>query len=307
MPLNFNTISADKLSNLSGCRTVFFFPVGPLEDHGSHLPMGLDLEEATRLCFLAAERLEKEMPGWTGILMPQAPLGINSNTTKLAITVRAHVLRDWLLDACKCLIKSGFFHFVCFSGDLGPRQLTAIEEAGKILSWQNLWFPSRWFAKQRPYLISARSPMVSAKTVRESPFWPDPIEHGGKRDTSIALAVCPQQVDPSYAYLPFRSSSPCFFGRSMSRFRKQVSGYLGDPHHSTASEGDRLLSETINDIFPKLRAVWEGARPIMFRSWYSILPPNKSFFKLWLLAAVLLLTLWIWVYVNIQSMLIPMH
>src|SRR4051812_27649026 len=122
-----------ELDALPKSQTVFFFGVGPLEDHGPHLRMGLDVAEAEWLCRSAAERLEKEKPGWVGVLMPSVPLGIDSDTTELAITVRPHVLRDWLVDACRSLRRAGFSHFVCFSGHLGPRQLTAIEEAGKIL------------------------------------------------------------------------------------------------------------------------------------------------------------------------------
>src|SRR5690348_4340479 len=101
MPTEFTKITAVQLRSLSKEKSVFFFPVGPLEDHGPHLPLGMDLEEAYRLCFLAAQHLEEEMPGWVGIVMPRAALGIDSNTTSLALTVRPHVLRDWLVDSCR--------------------------------------------------------------------------------------------------------------------------------------------------------------------------------------------------------------
>src|SRR5262245_6260381 len=124
MPIEFAKSSATRLEALSRASTVFFFPVGPMEDHGPHLPLGLDVAEAGQMCRMAAERLEREMPGWTGVLMPAAPLGIDSNTRRLAWTVRAHVLRDWLVDSCLSLGRAGFVHFVCFSGNLGPKQLT---------------------------------------------------------------------------------------------------------------------------------------------------------------------------------------
>src|SRR6201986_4099565 len=99
MPLEFVSLTRAKLDALPKASTVFFFPVSPLEDHGPHLPLGLDLFEAAELCKLAAERLERDMPGWNAGIMPAAPLGIDSNTQALALTVRAHVLRDWLVDA----------------------------------------------------------------------------------------------------------------------------------------------------------------------------------------------------------------
>src|ERR1700744_4230787 len=93
-------LTSAQVQALSREKTVFFFSVGPLEDHGPHLPMGLDLLEAEHCCELAADCLSEQMPGWVGIKMPSIPLGIDSNTTQFAITVRPHVLRDWLVDAC---------------------------------------------------------------------------------------------------------------------------------------------------------------------------------------------------------------
>src|SRR4051812_23893145 len=106
MAIEFVKISSLQFEAFPKLKTVFFFPVGPLEDHGPHLPFGLDLEEAARLCYLSAQHLEKEMSGWVGVIMPQAPLGIDSNTTRRVITVRPHVLRDWLVDSCRSLIRS---------------------------------------------------------------------------------------------------------------------------------------------------------------------------------------------------------
>jgi len=183
MPSEFTRLSSEQLKALSPEQTVFFFGVGPLEDHGPHLPLGMDLLEAHQLCFSAAERLEREMPGWTGVLMPPSPLGIESNTQNLSITVRPHVLRDWLVDACRSLKKAGFRHFVCFSGHLGPKQLTAIEDAAKIFNRESRFR----FRGKRAELVSASSSAVTTRDLKDSLFWPDPLEHGGSRDTSIAL------------------------------------------------------------------------------------------------------------------------
>src|SRR4051812_7414411 len=99
-------LSASKLQRLPKNQTVFFFSVGPWEDHGPHLPLNIDLLEAQALCQRAAERMEKEMPGWVGVLLPPLPIGVDSNTTALALTVRSHVLRDWLVDICLALSRS---------------------------------------------------------------------------------------------------------------------------------------------------------------------------------------------------------
>ena len=41
----------------------------------------------------------------------------------------------------------------------------------------------------RPTLISASSALVSMADMKRAPLWPDPLEHAGKRDTSVSMAI----------------------------------------------------------------------------------------------------------------------
>lgn len=310
MPIEFAKISRTQAAALPRDRTVFFFAVGPVEDHGPHLPLGLDLEEAVWLCRSAAEKMERELPGWVGVLMPPAPLALESDTTALAVTVRGHVLRDWLVDSCRSLMRSGFQQFVCFSGHLGPRQLTAIEEAGQLISWRGFFgiprllslFNRGGAAGRRPVLVSASSALVPISEVRRSPFWPDPKEHGGKRDTSVALAIAGPSVAPDFGMLAEQQiPGSNFFSRAILRSRREISGYWGVPGAATAEAGRQHLQEALDHVFPKLRAVWEGADAnFIFRSWYSVLPPNRSFFKSWLLAVAVIVLIGGWVLLTLQ-------
>lgn len=307
MPLEFTQLTAAQIQALPPEKTVFFFAVGPLEDHGPHLPVGADLNEAFALCRLAAEKVERDLPGWVGVLMPAAPLGTESNTTAMAITVRPYVLRDWLVDASRSLIRMGFFHFVCFSGHLGPRQLTAIEDAGKLIlrrSW--LLRLARFGRGPFPSLVSARSALIPASEVKKSPLWPDPEEHGARRDTSVALALAvaeQKSVDPSFIGLSAVERPPSGVSRWISRLTRSRKGYWGpSPAEATPEAGQKTLIQTVDEIFPKLRAVWEGANPdSLFRTWYSVIPPNKSFAMAWLLTILLSTLLLAWFYLFISG------
>jgi len=306
--LEFERMTADELEALPRVQTVFLFPVGAPEDHGPHLAMGLDGAEAARLCRMIGERIEKELPGWKAVLMPSAPLGVQNVTTALALRVRAHVLRDWLVDACRSLERAGFVHFVCFSGNLAPRTLTAIEDAGKIISRRGLIKRARRLlagARSRPYptLVSASSALTTAQDARRTPFWPDPAEHGGERDTSVALALSLEDSGPDevwvragFPQLVAAARAPGAFSRLLARKTSSTRGYWGEPARATEERGRAELESTVNTLFTRLRAVWDGANPnYLFRSYYSVLPPNKSFAAAWLLTFALVVLFWIWV------------
>lgn len=287
--------SCDKLESLPRDKTVFFFPVGPIEDHGPHLPMGLDMLEARHLAELLANKTEKELLGWHSVIMPSVPLGVDSNTTHFALTVRAHVLRDYLLDTSKNLSKRKFRYFVCVSGHLGPRQLTTIEEAGKMLGT-----PFHLFRRNtRRLLLSASSALPGPKDVKRAPLFPNPDEHGGGRDTSVALAIDSDMVDPSFRSLLLINKKRSNIIRMLLRRMGKISGYWGAPAVASKEDGAHTLEETINQLFPKLRLVLEGAPPkSLFRSWYSVIPSNKSLFKVWVLIIVLALVLLSWVFLT---------
>ena len=136
-------------------------------------------------------------------------------------------------------------------------------------------------------------------------FIPDPLEHGGKRDTSFALASLDAPlVDPGFAKLEAKPREGGKLGRTLQYLQGNAAGYWGAPAGASAEEGQRGLASDLDVIFPKLRAVWEGADPnALFRSYYSVLPPNKSFFRAWVLAIFIALFIGFWAYLNVAALL----
>jgi len=300
--LSLENLRVSELKALPRDRTVVFIPLGPIEDHGEALPLGLDLFEAEAVSKNVAKLLEKD--GWTSLQLPKTPLGIDTNTSGVAIRVRPHVLRDYLVDVCDSLVKSGFRYFIAVSGNPGTRQLTAIEEAGLFLKKRHSRFG--FFSKANgPILISASSVVIDPEEKSLSAIFMTPPEHGGKRDASVALAIVPEKVDT--ALLTGQGANPAT-GNTFEKWRKwkrgETFGYWGNPQGANAGKGTESLDEKAKTIVVKFKAAVEGGKAHqIFKSWYSLFPTNQSLFKIWILVLMLAVLLGGWTFYSLQGFL----
>ena len=193
MIAQFSRLKSDELKALQPLLSVFLFPVGGLEQHGPHLPMGLKLIQAEVTARLIAEKLEQRMPLWNFILMPLIPLTVDGITQKNGLAVRPHVVRDAVVDQCEQLKRMGYRNFIAVNSHLSPNQITALEDASRIVSGRS------WFVGSKSQMVSVTGALIDTKSVLESPMIALPDEHGGERDTSFALAYARDQVSKEFS------------------------------------------------------------------------------------------------------------
>ena len=86
------------LDALDRARTLVIITVSPLEEHGPHLPLGVDAFTARHFAELIAGRLVSERPGWSAVLTPTLHLGSFTFEAVGTVTVRQRVVRDVLVD-----------------------------------------------------------------------------------------------------------------------------------------------------------------------------------------------------------------
>lgn len=280
MPILLERMTGAELVDYAATKSVVFFPVGPIEDHGVDLPVATDAIIAEKLAWHLAIGIEKEEPGTRVIIAPRLPFGVDATSKKTnALTVRGYVLRDALLDLALGLRKKGFRFFGVVSGHLGPRQLTAIEEAGKLFKRRTRFSRLIGFRAKDSHraLFSVSSALVPEKEARRHPFSPRYADHAGRIERSKLLSIDPEWVKPADA------------GAAM-----QVEG--------SAGEGKSLYADEVVLLLPKIRAVLSGSDANgLFRSWYSLFPINSSFFLGWLLVAALLTLIVGWAMIVIAA------
>ncbi len=280
-------LTSVQLSVLDPETTVFVICTGALEDHGVHLPLGSHVLKAQALLLALCRALQARESPYRVIEVPAFFAGIQTNTSDVAFPIRAHVLRDYLVDVFGGLRKKGFRHFVCIAGNPAPKDLVAIEEASRILSRQSMaqFWKMPW--RHPMALLSLQSRFVSWRTVLKHPTSPDFESHGGAHETSILLATSPAHVSEVYKSLPSMTHVDGFakgWRLAWRRLSGQLRGYWGEaPAQARAEFGVAWLEQAIRVALPDLEAVWMG-RPTAysrFRSGYAWIPSNSSFFYVW--------------------------
>jgi creatinine amidohydrolase len=250
------------LDRFDRSRTVVIFSASPLEEHGTHLPVGTDLIEAEFFSDELAKRIIEAKTGWTVLLGPSLPIGSSAFDHTGTLLARPRIVRNTVLDYGASLARHGFKYIVVMNAHAGPRHIVALEEAATAVS-----------RRFRVRMLSL-SGLVLWKFLRGKyghrledllgrPLTPDEREamrgdaHGGLWETSLLLRIRPGLVGEEYQKLPpqryslleaIRTNYPLRLGN-----RK---GYIGSPSAASESWGElarRLL----------LDAAWEFTVPML--------------------------------------------
>lgn len=202
-------------------------PLGATEQHGHHLPLGVDIILAETLSLRVAEK--------TGAtVLPAMPFGYSWvwRDDPGSVTLAAKTLEDVVAQVAASLARHGVRHLFLINGH--EANGATMKQAARrfwddesIKVWR-LFYPD-------------------LKTVMdehcESPTWHG-IVHACEFETSLMLAVAPHLVDMEKAVREYPEWDRGYFlgGRPMGEVSK--SGVFGDATLATAAKGEAML-----DIF----------------------------------------------------------
>jgi creatinine amidohydrolase len=200
-------MSTPALDGLDRARTAVVLTVSPLEQHGPHLPVGVDAFAARHFAWALADRVVAQRPDWSVVLAPTLHLGSFTFETVGTIAIRQRVVRDALVDYGRSLARSGFRWIFVANGHGGPGHLAALEEASAIVSRRHdvmmasLSGHIAWEFFRGRYLPKIEAALGRALTDDERQALTEDA-HGGWWETSLMLMLRPDLVDESYRDLP---------------------------------------------------------------------------------------------------------
>jgi len=227
-------LTSPHLEALRERRPIALWPVGAVEPHGPHAPLGTDTLISVGMCERAAARLDDP----PAVVLPALAFGVTRYGAAFAgaIGISEATLRAVVLDVATALEQQGFRRLVIVNNHFEPEQVatlrTAAADAGALYL----------------DLVRRRNAQRLTDEFRRGSC------HAGRYETSLVLADAPQLVDPAMADLAANEvdmPGAMAAGRTDFVAMGMERAYCGAPAEATAEEG-RATFETLTDMLVEL-------------------------------------------------------
>ncbi|GLZ42959.1 creatininase family protein [Actinokineospora sp. NBRC 105648] len=219
--------------------TVLLLPVGAVEPHGPHAPLGTDPIISDGMCARVAERLRDD-PEVRVLILPAVPYGVTEFGAAFpgAVGVRPSTVHSMVVDIAESLHAQGFAHTMVVNNHFEPAHVNALREAVRTLADRGV---------RTGYLDLVRR-KAAARLTEE---FQSGSCHAGRYETSLVLADRPELVDTGIMVgLPaltvdmpgeMAAGHADFPAMGMDR------AYCGAPAEATATEGEQTFG-TLTDL-----------------------------------------------------------
>jgi creatinine amidohydrolase len=276
--LRMEELSTRALDALDRARTVVVLTVSPLEEHGPHLPLGVDAFIARHFAESIACRLAAPPRDWTVVLAPTLHLGSFTFRAPGTLEVRQRVVRDAVVDYGRSLARAGFRHILIANGHGGPGHLVALEEAAARVSRRfgitmaSFTGALAWRFLRGGFLDEIEAALGRPLSPEERQAFADDA-HGGWWETSVMLWLRPDLVDEGFRDLPPARYSR--WARLVPDFplRNGGLGYVGHPALADPAFAKATSAVLIDAALALVDGILDGrAAPARHRSPFYPIP-----------------------------------
>jgi creatinine amidohydrolase len=233
---------------LDGPRTpVLLLPVGAVEPHGPHAPLGTDELISAGMCTRAATRLADD-PDVHVLVLPALNYGVTDMGARFpgGVSIGADTLRALVLDICRALKDDGLRRIIVVNNHFEPAHVTALRAATT--------------EAEVAYLDLLRR----ANVARLTEEFQSGSCHAGQYETSLVLADRPELVDHDVmrglpdVHVDLPAAMSASGGRADFAELGMDRAYCGSPAGATAAEGLSIF-DTLTDLLVELiREVGNG-------------------------------------------------
>ena len=228
-----------QLAGIDAQDAVAILPLGAIEAHGPHLPVGSDVWIAEAMAREGARRLAER--GVAAYVLPAlayapSPFGADFPGT---LSIRPETLVALLVDLAASLAEQGVATLALVNSHFDPSQVSAVREAAERI--RELGRPRVVF----PDLTRRRLAERLTEEFRSGSC------HAGRYESSIVLAERPELVDEearaALPPLPISLVDAIRNGRATFAHAGLAEAYCGDPAAASVEEGHAIVA-TLGEI-----------------------------------------------------------
>ncbi len=229
------TMTFEEVDTLPRDSTIVILPMGPLEAHGPHLPLSVDIRGAVILTQLGAQLLSER--GYTIAIAPVVPYTVSDVAMPFpgTVTLSRSTVIGLATDIARSFAHHGFKKMVINCHHLERPNLAALREAAKGAKEFGI-------SVLVSNAILESMPECSLLMKGEHPEWDF---HAGEGETSFFLWKFPDDVRPMYRDLPPNWSNIRDKFASGAKDFKEAGGqrcYFGDPAKAEGKTGEALYT-----------------------------------------------------------------
>jgi creatinine amidohydrolase/Fe(II)-dependent formamide hydrolase-like protein len=259
-------LNASQIDALDRDKTLFFLPIGTLEQHGSHLPIGTDSFVTNFYVDELAKRIGKSYPDRTIVLMPTLNYS-NGGANEIGdilvhpgtYGIRQKTLRAAVADIGGQIAQNGFKWIFVLHAHGSPNHNLAINDASDFISEEyNVTMLNL------DSMASEDSANNAAKRkIKQKYFTSQELNsigwdiHAGTKETSLMLAIKPELVDKNYKKLPDLSGSSEEAILKIAK-SKNWTGYFASPARANANFGKEMLDANLETFSSYIERALKG-------------------------------------------------
>lgn len=216
---------------------VVILPVGAMEAHGPHLPLGTDSFQPEAIATMLAARID-------GLVAPPIKYGHHSSTRNMVgtLSISFDTLRALAREVMEALISDGFTRIVVLSGHAGHVHMAALKVAAEEV------------VRRGGVRIMLLTDYDLAWEVSSEMGIRDDDGHGGLIETSRILALAPDLVKDrrgrgkfvDQEYMIIANPEICY-----------PQGFAGPAEEATAELGERVNRHVVERLEDIIRRNWE--------------------------------------------------
>ena len=233
------------IEELDRDRTVLVLPIGSVEQHGRHLPLGTDTLLAVSVCCAAADRI----PGRVAVLPPPW-YGFSPHHMRFAgtVTLRAETLMELVEDIAESVIAHGFRRLLIVNGHGG--NVGIIDVLSSTLGYK---FRSKSRIATLTYFQLARDAIAKLRRSQ-----PGGMGHACEFETAMMQHIHPKLVAIDRAKVTYPQTGSAYLSTDLlggSRARTyhdfsdlSESGTLGDPTLASPEAGTRFYNAVVEEL-----------------------------------------------------------